>query len=307
MTAHGLHRLANLPISNVRWVDWYFNGDAMQNRLEQGEYNGDLLDLYHEKMQRLNPGSVKEATGEYYKSVGVILGGGTVTFPGGSPAGGEGPYGQANGWQLPSVGGSPAWTDLQRYEYSFTLQNHAWKGSKPMRDLHNAMWTARGDSYSAPNPNLTNLRTFFTANWDVDTELTSLALGNWMGPWDDTTQNHFLWRRANGKYVRVLWDFDAIYGGNVPAAASIYIGEVGDSANNFRGPNYFKDSFLKAYRTEYKARLWFLTNTLLDPENLSFLTYTNSGGSTNTYAAQIGAFATDRFNAVNTQAGLGIF
>ena len=56
MTAHGLHQYAGLPISNVRYVDWYFNADGVQTRLEQGEYNGDLLNLYHEKMQRLNPG-----------------------------------------------------------------------------------------------------------------------------------------------------------------------------------------------------------------------------------------------------------
>ena len=62
-TAHGLHQHAGLPVSGVRWVDWYLNNDPLQFRLEQGEYNGDLLDNYHEKMQRLNPGSAKEETG----------------------------------------------------------------------------------------------------------------------------------------------------------------------------------------------------------------------------------------------------
>lgn len=312
-TAHGLHRLAGLPLSHVRYVDWYLNSDGVQTRLEQGEYNGDLLDIYHEKMQRLNPGSPKEETGELYKSVGVILDGGTISIPGGSPAGGEGPYGQANGWRLPATGGTPSWTELQRFDYSFTLQNHAWKGADPIRDLINSMWTARGDSPTSPNPNVNNLRTFFAANWDVDTELTSLALGNWMGPWDDTTQNYFLWRRANGKWVRLLWDFDSVYGPGVGnnTSVSIYLGEVGDQGNNFRGPNYVKDSFIKAYRNEFKARMWLLNNTLLDPENLQTLTYDTAGGSINSYynyiQSQSGGYAVGHFNSVNTQVGLGVF
>jgi hypothetical protein len=313
MTAHGLHRLAGLPLSHVRYVDWYFNADAAQTRLEQGEYNGDLLDLYHEKMQRLNPGSVKEPTGEFYKSVGVILGGGNATTPGGTPSGGEGPYGQANGWPAPATGGTPSWTEYQRFDYSYTLQNNSWKGADPIRDLTNGMWTARGDTYTAPNPNITNLRTFFTSNWDVDTELTSLALGNWMAPWDDTTQNYFLWRRANGKWVRLLWDFDSMYGAGVGGntSVSIYLGEVGDSGNNFRGPNYYKDSFIKAYRTEFRTRMWFLNNTLLDPENLQTLTYGTSSGGTNTYynyiQSQSSGYSVLHFNSVNSQVGLGTF
>lgn len=313
MVAHGLHRIAGLPLSHVRYVDWYFNANGAQTRLEQGEYNGDLLDIYHETMQRQNPGSVKEATGELYKSVGVILGSGNATTPGGSPSGGEGPYGQANGWPLPTTAGSPSWTELRRFEYSFTLQNHAWKGADPIRDLTNAMWTARGDNYAAPNPNLPNLRTFFSNNWDIDTELTSMAVGNWMGPWDDTTQNYFLWRRANGKWVRLLWDFDSVFGPGVAnnTSASIYVGEVGDGTNNFRGPNYYKDSFIKAYRTEYKARMWFVNNTLYDPENLQTLTYGTSSGGTNTYfnyiQSQSGGYAIGHFNSVNTQVGLGVF
>jgi hypothetical protein len=313
MTAHGLHRLAGLPLSHVRYVDWYFNSDAVQTRLEQGEYNGDLLDIYHETMQRLNPGSQKEETGEFYKSVGVILGSGTASLPAGAPSGGEGPYGQANGWPLPATGGTPSWTELQRFDYSFTLQNNAWKGADPIRDLINGMWTARGDTYSAPNPNINNLRNFFATNWNIDTELASLAVGNWMGPWDDTTQNYFLWRRASGKWVRLLWDFDSMFGPGVGnnTSVSIYLGEVGDPGNNFRGPNYIKDSFIKAYRTEFKARMWYLNNTLFDPENLQTLTYGTSGGGTNTYynyiQSQGGGYAVGHFNSVNSQVTLGIF
>ncbi len=316
LTAHGLNRLAGLPVSPVRYVDWYFNNDSVITRVEQGEYNGELLDAYSAKQQRLNPGSQKEPTGEYYKSTGFIVS---------SNASGEGPYGDGNAWPLPAAG---YWSELQRFEYTYALQNHSWKGFAPIRDLINGMWTARGDSAvpltqsSSYNPNLVNTKTWLQANWDIDTELTSLALNNWMCPWDDTTQNHFLWRRSTGKWVRLLWDFDGEYGGgdNVGSGSSIYLGEQGLSStypgNNSRGPNFLKDSILKSFRTEYKQRLWFLNNTLLEPENLQILNYTKSDGTTNTYfnfiqsvnSAQTGTgFALGRFNYVNSQVGLGVF
>ncbi|MDB6173848.1 MAG: Spore coat protein CotH [Chthoniobacteraceae bacterium] len=299
LTAHGLHQRAGLPLSTVRWVDWYFNNDSAIPRVEQGEYDDELLTSYFEKLQRLNPGSVKEANGEYYKSGGYIVS---------SNATGEGPYGNGNEWLLPAAG---FWTELQRYDYTYALQNHAWKGAAPVRDMIKGMWAARGDTYTSPNPKLANLKAWLQANWDIDTELTSMALGNWMTPWDDTTQNHFLYRRANGKWFRVLWDFDAMYGtgDSTGSGSSIYLGEQGlPSAfpgNNFRGPNYVKDSFIKAFRKEYNLRLWFLNNTLLDPENLQTLTYpTSSGGSATYYSfinAQNGGFASARFTAVNSQ------
>jgi hypothetical protein len=133
-----------------------------------------------------------------------------------------------------------------------------------------------------------------------------------MCPWDDTTQNHFFWRRANGRYIRLLWDFDAMYGtgDNTSPTSPIYLGEVASPGNNSRGPNYVKDSFIKAFRTEFQQRLWFLNNTLLEPENLQTLTFKNSGGSTVTYFTQItgsNAFSVNRFNSVNTQVAKGIF
>ncbi len=305
MTAHGLNQLAGLPLSTVRYVDWYFNNDGMITRLEQGEYNGELLDAYHKKMQRLNPGATRESTGELYKATGFISSPNTT---------GEGPYGNGNCWRLPAAG---FWTELQRFDYTFALQNHHWKGAKPLKDTINGMWTARGDSITSTatttsNPNIANTKAWIDANWDVDTELTSLALANWMTPWDDTTQNHYLWRRTNGKWVRLLWDFDAMYGtgDSTNSSTSIYHGEVG-GANNSRGPHFIVDSFLKTYRTEFKQRMWFLNNTLLDPENLQTITYKNSAGTAVTYYswinAQGGGFATNRFTYVNTTVALGIF
>lgn len=295
----GLYLNANLPMSEVRWVDWYLNGNARLLRLEQGEYNGDLLDLYHERMADLNPGVPKEETGEFYKDVGTI------------DSGGEGPYDQGSGRRL--VAGGP-WSSLQRYEWTYTLQNHGWKGAKPIRDFFEGLWAARGDTPASPRPNLANLRTYLDAQLDVDALLTSLSIASWMCPWDDTTQNHFLWRRANGRWNHVLWDFDAMFGnGDTTGPNSwIYLGESGTPprgilGNNFRGPNWFKDSFFKAYRTEYNQRLWILNNTYLHPDNLKTLFYRNRAGSLSSYYNFINGvkagFCEARFASVNTQTG----
>jgi hypothetical protein len=92
----------------------------------------------------------------------------------------------------------------------------------------------------------------------------------------------------------------------------IYLGESGTPpegilGNNFRGPNWFKDSFFKAYRAEYNERLWVLNNTYLHPDNLKTLYYRNSQGTLTSYYNFINAvkagFCEDRFANVNTQTG----
>jgi Lamin Tail Domain/CotH kinase protein len=295
----GLYINANLPMSEVAWVDWYFNNNGVLTRLQQGEYNGDLLDKYHDRVASLNPGLPKEEPGEFYKSTGTI------------EDAGEGPYGHGSERRLLAAG---PWSALQRYEWTYALQSHAWKGAKPVKDFIDGMWTARGDTHTAPNPNIPNLRAYFDTQLDVDTLLSSLAIASWMCPWDDTTQNHFLWRRANGRWNHVLWDFDAMFGnGDTTGTNSwIYLGENGTPpggilGNNFRGPNWFKDSVFKAYRTEYNNRLWVLNNTYLHPDNLKTLFYRNNGGTLNSYYNFINGvkagFCEARFASVNTQTG----
>ena len=164
------------------------------------------------------------------------------------------------------------------------------------------MWDARGDTDTAPNytgpthARYARVRAFMDANIDVEANLTSIALLAWMGPWDDTTQNHFLWRRANGRWVFIPWDFDAFFAGD-KQTYSIFVGENGNASNNFRGPNWFKDTFLKTYRNEYRQRMWELNNSLLDPANLVAIGF-----------GSINGFATARRTNVNSQlATLGTY
>ena len=303
---HGLYQNANLPISGVRWIDWYLNGDAKAVKLEQGEYNGDLLDKFHKAQADLNPGTPKEESGEFYKDVGIIAG-----------LGEEGPYGTGDGRPLVASG---LWTAVQRYEWTYLMQSHSWKGATNMKNFLEGMWSARGDSVAAINPNVTALRAYLDTVMDVDTELTSMAILNWACPWDDTSQNHFFWQRANGRWAHFPWDFDGFFGnGDTTGTNSwIYLGENGTPSpatnvygtvlgNNFRGPNYFKDSFLKAYRNEYNARLWVLNNTYLHPDTLKTIFFTTATGAQQSYYSYINSvkagFCEARFNSVNVQLG----
>ncbi len=282
IVGHGLFRAAGLPVSPVRYVDLYLNDRSVMQRLEQGEFDGDMLDAFHREQQALHPGSALEPSGEIYKVVGTI------------DMGGEGPYGRGDGRLLKET----HWTDLQMYEWTYALQNNGWRGAFYWKQMIDAFWVARGDTPNRLNPNLPALRTFFTNYFDIDEMLTYIALENWCCPWDDTTQNHFFWQRRNGKWGMLPWDNDAWYGrgDNTPASSSIFIGEVDDPNNNYRGPNYFKDAFIKAFRQELKERFFLLNNTFLHPDNLSALGF-----------GSIRGFAQQRLAAVNQQCGLGAF
>jgi hypothetical protein len=294
VTGHGLafaevnslYRQIGLPSSKMRAVDWYFNTNGMIVRYEQGEYASEMLSEYHELQQQLNPGTPKEPNGELYKAIGNIDG---------SQNNNEGPYTKAD--QAPMLANA-GWTQLQRYEWTYTLQCNGWKGAKPFRDLIEGMWTVRGDAPSSPTlpnipANLANTKAWFEANFDVDATLTAVALCQWIGIWDDTGHNQFFWRRANGKWVRLPWDFDGTM--NVSRTSqSIYANELG--VNVFGAPNWWKDTFFKCYRTEFKQRLWELNNSYLDPANLLALGMPNAS-----------SFAATRQANVNTQVGLGTY
>ncbi|MBS0657489.1 MAG: lamin tail domain-containing protein [Verrucomicrobia bacterium] len=273
--AQKINRLLGLPSSKMQQVDWYYNSNAVLVRSEQGEYGNEMLDEYHDLVQQLNPGSTKEARGELYKAVGNISSSQNNT---------EGPYTKAD--QAPMLANA-GWTKIQRYDWTYALQSNTWKGPKPIQDLLESMWPARGDSPSAPNLNVTNTRAWFAANFDLDATLTSLALLEWMGIWDDTGHNQFFWRRANGKWVRLGWDYDDVMT-TARQNQSIYSNESG--VNTFNGPSWWKDSFFKAYRAEFNQRIWELTNSFFDPTNLTAEGLTNAA-----------SFATARRTYINGQ------
>lgn len=289
-----MNRLLGLPASTTRTVSWYFNSNTVEAKLEQGEYEKEMLDAYHELQQQLNPGSDREENGELYKCVG--------NRDSTSDNDNEGPFTRGDIYPITE---NANWTKLQRYEWTFSLQSNGWKGPAPMRDMVQAMWTVRGDTAAATTlasnaTNLANTKAWFYANYDVDATLTSMAMLQWMGIWDDTCHNQFFWRRENGKWVRLGWDYDGVMttsgGGGMGSRVtqSIYAGEAG--YNVFDGTNWWKDTFFKCFRTEFKQRLWELNNSFFDPVNLS----------ANGFSTAV-TFANQRVANVNTQVALGTY
>ena len=281
-TGHALFAAAGIPTSTTRYVLFQLNNNSAISRLEQEEMDGAMLDRYHREQRALNPGSNLEPSGEMYKSVGIIT---SDT----SDGAGEGPYGVGDERKFGKRG---PWTPRDRYAWTYTQQNNTWKGPIYLQQMIEGMWAARGDTYAAPKPNIPALRSWISNHFDIDKMLDFIVIENWSCPWDDTTQNHFLWQRHDGRWGASGWDFDAWFGGGSPSSASIFAGEVGDSANNFRGPNFLKDSVIKAYRAELKERFFLLNNTLLNPTNISAMGFTG-----------IRSFANARFASVNAQVG----
>ena len=269
--AQKINRLLGLPASQMRKVDWYFNSTTNEVHSEQGEYSDYMLTAWSELQQQLNPGTAKEDVGDLYKCIGNRDD---------SQNNNEGPY--TRGDEAPMLANA-GWNQLDRYRWTFTPEVNEWKGPKPLRDLIEGMWTARGDSPSARSYTNTSsavptVKTWFTNNWDIDTTITSMALLEWMSIWDDSTQNHYFWRRADGLWSRLGWDYDGVMstasagGGGVESGGktnqTIYGGEAGAPVV-YEGTNWWKDTFFKTFRNEYNQRLWELNNSFFDPTNLA--------------------------------------
>ncbi len=286
-----LYRQAGVPQSYTRWVDFYLNSSAGTRRMDQDEMDDDLMDRFSAEQRLASPDLAKEGSGEFYKAQGNFL----FSDP-------TGPFGYGGYRLLPAL--PPYWTEVQRYENTYGLQMNGWKGYRPVLELLHGLWAARGDSPSAPSPRLPNLRTFLSTNFDVDEVLTSMAIRVWSVGWDNFNHNHFLWHRENGKWGVLQWDFDGEMDITVATNASLYLSEAGVAPlySTFAGPpawvdaNWVNDSFFKAFRDEYRRKLFVLNNTLLNPTNITALGL-----------GSIRAFADARFASINRQLALGTF
>ncbi|RYD84354.1 MAG: hypothetical protein EOP84_05730, partial [Verrucomicrobiaceae bacterium] len=307
---YSLFREAGLLAATSRFVNFYKNNDGMTRRCEISDNDEETIRGFQADQIARSPQNPPEfaGLGVIYKSKGLD--------------GDEGPYGWANGQPMPA---RSIWSTLDRYIWTYPIQNSDWKGHLPFQTMINGLWTARGDrnqvgynnTYSGQNHNnqvavnvtMGALRTYLNANWDVDRTLTYLAIRNWMAPWDDKFHNYLVYQQPDGKWTMLPWDFDSeMQGTNAQEAAptnSIFAGRKNDAfgsySNNSRGPNWFKDSMLRAFEAEYKQRLFTLNNTFLSPASIQAL------------CAELGIAApstqwlVDRFNSVNAQCGLGVY
>jgi hypothetical protein len=288
-----LYRAAGLPSFGARYVDLFINGSSQRQRLEVPEMDERHFEKFAEAQAAAYPGTEVEATGEFYKATGVVpfetasgIGATTVYT-----SSGEGPYYIGNAAPIPAKAG---WTQRQRYEYTYGLQMHQWIGGRDVEDLITGLWAARGDSPTAPNPNLPALRDWLERHFDVEATLRYIAIRNWCSPFDNATHNYFLWRRANGRWAMLPWDLDGELGNTTQ---SIFWDEqTTPQPDTLRGPQWIKDSFLKCFREEYRRTLWLLNHTVLHPSRF---------GPDGYDGAQ--SFATARHANVNTQLGFGTF
>jgi hypothetical protein len=301
----GLFREANLLSAHAQFVDFYRNSLGLVSRCEIGDMDEETIDRYQDEQIALNPQNPPTFgnLGLCYKAKGLD--------------GDEGPYGWANGQPMPVR--SP-WSTLDVTSI-LPIQNDDWKGQTPFKTMLDGMWAARGDAgllgynttYNGQNhnnqvavtANIANLRTHLNANWDVDDMLTYLALRNWCSPWDDKFHNSYVYQKPTGRWTMLPWDFDnEMAGTDVNTAAptnSIFAGRKNDTAgsysNNSRGPNWFKDSFLRGFEAEFKQKLFVLNNTLLTPANVTAVA--TAYGTT----PPDPSWLTQRQSSINTQLG----
>ncbi len=232
-----LFRRAGLPGPASRYVRVEVNGAFYHYAQELSAIDETLIEDWQE--------GTDEPIGHLFKSAGSL--------------GEEGLLDWGDGRLLPEACG---YTSVERYAAVYERKTWDWAGHDDLIALLEGLHAARDQDDAA-------LREFLGAHFDVDRSLTYLAIINWLGAWDDTFQNYYLYqRRSDGRWCFLPWDLDLTAGGYTEADASVFLGEEGDPDNRDGYWSRFKDSFLRAYRTEYLARLRELNATLLTPTTI---------------------------------------
>ncbi|WP_428267828.1 CotH kinase family protein [Haliangium sp.] len=239
---------AGVPAAQTRYARLHINGYYYRYMLEIERPGEDLLERYYTE-RGLSRSQAQDEIGNLFKATGVHFD--------------EGPYGPADGRLLdPYRGFSPE----ERYAFTYDRKTHKWQGHEPLIALIEGMNDARAQGDAA-------MRAFLDANFDMDTVLNYLAVMNWSVPFDDMFHNHYLYQRRDGKWLLMPWDLDRNFGDwtgerRLGPRSSIYVGEEGDPDNRGGSWNYFKDTVLAVYRSEFEDRLRQLNQGLLHPDNV---------------------------------------
>lgn len=259
---------AGVPASRTRYARVHVNGYYYRYMLDIEHPTEDMLERYHEEQAERHPDKLEYEVGHLFKATGCDCD--------------EGPWGQADGRLF---GENCGYSATQRYEYSYERKTHDWAGHGNLIEMIEGLHQARAQGRDA-------LRAYLETRFDVDLMLSYLAVMNWSVPFDDLFHNYYLYQRLeDGKWLLIPWDLDVNFGDwkgkrDLGPASSIYIGEEGNPDNRNDWWNYFKDSFLEAYRTEFEQRLRELNQTVLHPDRVSQVVDAVAGSANPAEAAQ---------------------
>ena len=286
-----LFRDAGVPASKTRYIRFHINGGYYHYMMEYERPGQEMMSDWISEQRELDPTLPREKVGHLFKSVGCTCD--------------EGPYGWGDYRLLPA---RCDYTELERYAATYPRKTNEWDDSSALRQLVIDLHAARREGIPA-------LREYFEMHFDIDLTLNYMAIINWMVPFDDMFQNHFIYQRlSDGKWFFLPWDLDRNFGGWQGANSSIYMGEQGDRSNRSNWFSFMKDGFLKSFRDEYDDRLFELNNTVLHPDRIAELVdeVTAQGNPQEASMAPAGvacnfassangirSFATQRFMVVN--------
>ena len=261
-----LFALAGIPAPETRFVRFHVNGGYYRYMIEYEHPGEEFVRRYQAERRAKFPALPAEPyVGHLFKSVGLEHE--------------DGPFGWGDERVIGPYCGHPAAT---RYVYTYERKTNAWEFHDELIGLIEDLDAAR-----RALPNVGPLRSFFLERFDWDLLLDYIAIINWQVPFDDMFQNHYLYQRlSDGKWCVAPWDLDLNFGGWKGADASLYMGEQGDPDNRSGWWNRLKDGFLKAFRSEYEARLLELSNTLLHPDAVAALVDEVSARANPTEASQ---------------------
>jgi hypothetical protein len=241
MVGNALFERAGIPAAQSSWVRLFINGSYYHYMLRMEHMDDDFI----------KRAFGKGTPGDLFKSVGGRWD--------------EGPYGYSDERPLEEYCG---YTVEQRYTFNYERStNEDWKsGGAEMRALIEALAAARAAGLPA-------VRKFFEDNFDLRALTTYMAVINWMVAWDDQYHNHYLYKRPDGRWIMLPTDMDNVMGGAAPslADASFFNGQFNVRSNRNDYWNQLKDAFLRAYRSEFIARVVELDQTVLAPEQVSAL------------------------------------
>jgi hypothetical protein len=177
----------------------------------------------------------------------------------------QGPFGWGDERLLEDHCGYSA---AQRYDTTYNRESlTGWKrGSAEVKKLIEDLHAARASGVPA-------LRRFFEDSFDLPQLTTYMAIRNWLAPWDDYFHNHYLYRRADGRWLLIPNDFDGEMGFSPLSTpdTSFFNGRENDRSNRNNWMNYLKDAYLRSFREEFLARLKELSQTVLHPANVTAL------------------------------------